>query len=87
VDESLPPRLGQCGRISTRLPTIECPPQPQCGRHSDFEEPIERQKSRNRISGLGMQMQPQVGAEVLDDVLVTFIRPHGLKRQRPRLGL
>ena len=84
-DESVSPRLGKRRRVGARTAAVERAPKAQRSGHSDFKEPIERQKNRSRICAAAVQMHAHLGAEALDDIVVTFSGQYGIKRQR--LGL
>ncbi len=58
---------------------MECPPKPEDSGHSEFKEPIERQKNRRRICTAAVQMDAHPGAETLDDIVVTFSGQYGIK--------
>src|SRR5215208_4388109 len=61
--QSVYPGLGERRWIRARIAVLECSPYPEGSCHSDFKEPVERQKNRRRICTAAVQMDAHPGAE------------------------
>jgi len=83
-DEPASARVRKSRWVGTRTTPVERAPKAQRSGHSDFKQPIERQKNRSRIAPT-VNMHAQFGAEPLDDIVVTFADQYWIKRHR--LGL
>jgi hypothetical protein len=84
-DEPVSTDLGKRRWVGAWTATVERAPKAQRSGHSDFKEPIERQKNRSWMFATTVQMHPHLDAEALDDIVVTFSGQDGVKRQRPGL--
>ena len=78
--QSAYPAHGERRWVRAGIAAMERPPQSEGSCHSDFKQPIERQKNRRRICAAAVQMDAHSGAETLDDVVVTFCGQHRIKR-------
>jgi hypothetical protein len=77
-DEPVSADLGKCCWVGAWAATVERAPKAQRSDHSDFKEPIERQKDRSWMYATAVQMHPHLDAEALDDIVVTFSGQDGV---------